>query len=167
LVHHLTPAVLAVLPALGYAPVGKGIYRQYPSAMESYLIAFKDLADESTPEELRAFSNPARRRPIIESYLESGLSNPILEAIIELYESEVLKIMALKPETIKRYVEALGREKILATFTKEDHLAALRKEDLLAALSQEDVLQHFLAKLGPEQLRQMIDQMSRNKSESH
>ena len=145
----------------------KGIYRQYPSAMESYLIAFKDLADESTPEELRAFSNPARRRPIIESYLESGLSNPILEAIIELYESEVLKIMALKPETIKRYVEALGREKILATFTKEDHLAALRKEDLLAALSQEDVLQHFLAKLGPEQLRQMIDQMSRNKSESH
>jgi len=76
-------------------------------------------------------------------------------------------IMALKPETIKRYVEALGREKILATFTKEDHLAALRKEDLFAALSQEEVLQHFLAKLGPEQLRQMIDQMSRNKSESH
>lgn len=194
LVHHLTPAVLNVLPTLGYLPTGEGIYQQIPSAMESRLICFGALPDEATPEELRAFSNPARRRPIIMSELERGKWTPLLEAIFELYESEVFKIMAMKQETIQRYVEALGREKFFAVFNKQDHLAALSKEDLLAALrkedllaalskedhlaalskedllvalSKEDVLQYFLAELGPDQLQGLIAKISGNKSENH
>jgi hypothetical protein len=139
--------------------------------MVSYLISFEDLPDELTPEELRVFSNPVRRQPIILSQLAGGQSTPILEAILDLYESEVLNLMAIKQETINRLVEAVGREKILATFRKEDLLAtfrkedlvaALSKEDLLAALNKEDVLRQLLAELGPDQLRQMIDQISRN-----
>jgi len=176
LVHHLTPGVLNVLPTLGYLPTGEGIYQQIPSAMESRLICFGALPDEMTPEELRAFSNPARRRPIIMSELERGKSTPLLEAILELYESEVFKIMALKQETIQRYVEALGREKFLAVFNKQDHLAALSKEDLLAALSKEDLLAaltqkdmltRLLSELGPNQLQQIIAQISFKQSESH
>jgi len=169
LVHHLTPAVLNVLPALGYVPLEKGIYYQFPSAMESRLICFGDLPDERTPEELRAFSSPARRRPIIMSELERGKSTLLLEAIFELYQSEVYKIMALKQETIQRCVEAVGREKFLAVFNKQDHLAALSKEDHLAALSKEKegVLQYFLAELGPDEFQRLIAKISRNKSESH
>jgi len=186
LVHHLTPAVLNVLPALGYLPTGKGIYQQIPSAMESRLICFKDLPDELTPEELQAFSNPARRQPIILSELERGKLTPLLEAILELYESEVFKIMALKQETIKRYVKALGPEKftavinkryLLAALQKEDHLAALSKEDLVAALSKEDllaalgkekeeVLQYLLPGIPPDQLIHVIDQIRRKQTES-
>jgi hypothetical protein len=160
LVHHLTPAVLNILPTLGYVPTAKGVYQQIPSAMESRLICFSELPDEQTPEELRAFSNPARRQPIILSELEGRKLTPLLEAILELYESEVFKIMAVKQETIKRYIEALGRENFFAFFNKEDHLAALGKE-------KEEVLKYFLAELGPDQLKQMIDQISRKQSESH
>lgn len=167
LVHHLSPAVLKILPTLGYLPMEEGIYRETPSAMESRLICFGSLSDEMTPEELRAFSNPTRRQPIIKAELERGKMTPLLEAIFELYESKVYKIMAIKQETIQRCVEALGREKFLAIFNKEDHLAALRKEDLLAALSKEDVLQYLLDEFEPDQLRQMIDQMSRKQSDSH
>jgi len=185
LVHHLTPAVLKVLPTLGYLPMGKGIYHQIPSAMESRLICFEELPDEVTPEELRAFSNSERRLPIILSHLQRGKLTPLLEAILELYESEVFRIMAVKQETINRYIEALGREKFLAAFNKEDHLAALRKEDLLtalrkedlvaalskedhlAALSQEDMLGELLARLGYNQLQRLLAMNSHNKSESH
>ena len=75
--------------------------------------------------------------------------------------------MALKQETIQRCVVAVGREKFLAIFNKQDHLAALRKEDHLAALSQEDMLEALLAKLGPSQLQQLIVERSRKQSESH
>jgi hypothetical protein len=184
LVHHLTPVVLKILPKLGYVPTAKGVYQQIPSAMESRLICFADLPDEQMPEELRAFSNPARRQPIILSELERGKLTPLLEAIFELYESEVYKIMALKQETIRRYVEALGPEKflavlkkedIVATLRKEDHLAALRKEDLLAALSQAELNQEeillllgdLLAKLRPSQLQQLLAKINLDKPESH
>lgn len=175
LVHHLTPTVVEALPELGYKPTGEGIF-QRDSDMVSHLIVFEDLPDESTPEELQAFSNPARRQTVILSELEKGRSTPILEAILELYESEVLKLMAIKQETIKRFIENLGQEKILATFRKEDLLKTLSKDDLLAAFTKEDVISAFgaeeilkslQAKLGPEQLRKMIDQLNGNKSESH
>jgi hypothetical protein len=151
------------------------------------MICFSELPDEQTPEELRAFSNPARRQTIIMSELERGKLTPLLEAIFELYESEVYKIMALKQETIRRYVEALGPEKftavinkqaLLAALRKEDHLAALSKEDLVAALSKEDllaalgkekeeVLQYLLAGIPPDQLQQLLANSGHNKSESH
>jgi hypothetical protein len=187
LVHHLTPAVLNVLPALGYLPTGKGVYQQVPSAMESRLICFGALPDEVTPDELRAFSNPARRQSIILSELERGKLTPLLEAIVELYESEVFRIMAVKQETIKRYIEALGPEKflavlkkedIVATLRKEDHLAALSKEDLVAALSKEDllaalgkekeeVLQYLLPGIPPDQLQRLLANSGHDKSKSH
>lgn len=138
-----------------------------------------------TIEELQAFSNPARRQAIILAKLEQGQASPMLDAIFELYESEVFKLMAIKQETINRFVETFGREKILSLFNKEDFLSKLHKEDLLSklhkedllsklhkddllsALSKEDMLRQLLADLDPSQLHQMIDQFSRNKSESH
>jgi hypothetical protein len=66
--------------------------------------------------------------------------------------------MALKQETIRRYVEAVGPEKFIAV---------IDKQDFLATLSKEDVLQYLLAKLDPEQLKQMIDQISHKQPESH
>ncbi|MCI0693014.1 hypothetical protein L0337_13540 [candidate division KSB1 bacterium] len=174
LVHHLNPVVLEVLPALGYKPTGKGIFR-CDSNMVSYLIPFEGLPDELTPEELQVFSNPARRQPIILSQLERGQSSPILEAILDLYESEVLKLMMVKQETIDRFIETLGqervmavlsqkmgREKLLANFRKEELLAALNKEDLLAAFGEEEILKSLQAKLGPELFQQLLDRFSHN-----
>jgi hypothetical protein len=183
LVHHFSPTVLEALPVLGYEQIEKDIYR-CDSRMLSYVIAFGDLPDESMPEELRVFSNPARRQPIIINELGRRQSSPLLEAILDLYESEVLKLMAIKQETIERFIETLGeekvitilskkmgREKLFANFSKEDLLAALSKEDLLAALGKEDVIAAFgeeeilrslQAKLGLEQFRQLIDRFSSN-----
>lgn len=175
LVHNLSPTVLEALPVLGYKQIGKDIYR-CGLYLLSYVIAFGDPPDESMPEELRVFSNPARRQSIILSQLRREQPTQLLQVILDLYESEVLKLMTVKPETIERFIQTLGREKILSTFRKEDLLAALHKEDLLAALREEDLLAAFskekllrqmLAELGPDQLRKMIDEISRNKSESN
>jgi len=132
------------------------------------------------PDELQAFSNPVRRQPIILNELNRGQTSPLLEAFLDLYESEVLKLMAIRQETINRMIEALGREKILSTFhledilaafrkedllaafRKEDLLAALRKEDHLAALSKEDMVQWLLAKVGSEQLSKIFNQGNSN-----
>ncbi len=154
LVHHLTPTVVEALPELGYKPMSKGIL-QRDSDMVSYLIVFEDLPDEVVPEELQTFSNSMRRQTVILSELARERSSPILEAIFELYESEVLKLMAIKQETIERFVKNLGQEKILATLQKEDILKTLSKEDFLAALSKEDFLaalskEDFLAALSKE-----------------
>ncbi|GEM_PF-2117451 len=184
LVHHLGAEVMEILPKLGYRPITKDIFRR-DGDMVSYVIAFEDLPDKLTIEELKAFSNPAQRQSIILSELERGQSSPTLDAILELYESEVFKFMAIKQETLNRFVETFGTEKILSLFRKEDilaklhkedHLAALRKEDLLAALgkedllaalSKEDMLRQILVEYGPSQLHQMIDQISGNKTETH
>jgi hypothetical protein len=166
LVHQLSRTVLEALPILGYKQIGKDIYR-CDLYMLSYVIAFGDPTDELMPEELRVFSNPARRESIILSQLNRGQSSQLLQVILELYESEVLKLMTVKPETIERFIQTLGREKILSTFRKEDLLAALREEDLLAAFSKEKLLRQMIAELGPDQLRKMIDEISRNKPESN
>jgi hypothetical protein len=127
--------------------------------MESRLICFSDLPDEETPEELRAFSNPARRQPIIKAELERGKMTLLLEAIFELYESEVYKIMAIKQDTIQRCVEALGAEKFLAVIDKQKLLAALSPEDILS--------EELLDRLNPSQLQQLLVKISRKQSESH
>lgn len=78
--------------------------------------------------------------------------------------------MALTAETVvKMYIKALGAEKVLSLchFTREEILASLIKKDVFAVLGKEDVLQHLLDELGPDQLHQMIDQISRKQSESH
>jgi len=179
LVHHLPSGVVKALPELGYKPIENGMFRR-DGDMVTYLIPFNGLPDELTPEELRAFSNPTRRQPIILSELNRGRVSPLFEALIELYESEVSKIMAVKQETLNRFIEALGRDKILTLFrkeehmavlqkedllaalSKEDHLAALSKEDLLAALSDDDMLKRLLAKFGADRLSKMFDQARPN-----
>lgn len=158
-VHHLTPVVLNVLPKLGYLPLAQGIYHQVPSAMESRLICFSELPDEKTPAELRLFSNPRRRQPIIMSELERGKMTPLLEAIFALYESEVYKIMAIQQDTIQRCVEALGPEKFLAVIDKQKLLAALSPEDILS--------EELLDRLNPSQLQQLLAKINRKQSERH
>ena len=167
LVHHLSAEVLEILPRLGYRQITKDIFKRDGDIMVSYVIAFDDLPDKLTIEELKAFSNPARRQALILSELERGQSSPMLDAIFELYESEVFKLMTVREETLNRFIATIGREKIAALLHKEDHLAALRKEDLLAALSKEDMLRQILVEIEPSHLHQMIDQISRTKSESH
>jgi hypothetical protein len=154
-------AWLYMLPVLGYKQIGKDIYR-CDLHMLSSVIAFGDPPDESMPEELRVFSNPARRQSIILSQLVSGQPSPLLEAILDLYESEVFKLMSVKPEMLERFVQTFGKEKILSTFRKEDILATLNKEDLLAALSNDDMLNKLLVNLGPDQLYKKIEQASHN-----
>jgi hypothetical protein len=66
--------------------------------------------------------------------------------------------MTVREETLNRFIETIGREKIVAL---------LRKEDLLAALSKEDMQRQLLAEYGLGQLHQMMDEFSRTKSESH
>jgi len=69
--------------------------------------------------------------------------------------------MNLKPETIRRMIDAVGREKFLAAFTKEEHLAALSKEDMWASLSPEEKVQVFIYKFGREEFFKMINQAIR------
>lgn len=160
-VHHLSAAVFSVLPALGYKLIEPGIFRR-ETDMISYLIATEDLPDEVTPEELQIFSNPARRQKIILSQLLLNRSTPILEAVFDLYQSEVFKMINVRPEFIDRMIETLGHEKLLAHFRKEDILASLSKEDLMANLSKEEILRQLLAELGPEQLHKLIDKLGQN-----
>ncbi len=81
----------------------------------------------------------------------------------------------VKQETIDRFIETLGqervmavlsqkmgREKLLANFRKEELLAALNKEDVLAAFGEEDILKSLQAQLGPELFQQLLDKFSRN-----
>lgn len=76
LVHHLSAEVLEILPKLGYRQIEKDIFRR-DGDMVSYLIAFEDLPDKLTFEELQAFSNSTQRQSIILSELERGQSSPI------------------------------------------------------------------------------------------
>lgn len=160
-VHHLSAAVLNVLPALGYKLIEPGIFRR-DSDMVSYLIATENLPDEVTPEELQIFSNPERRQKVILSQLALPNKSPILETMFDLYESEVLKMINVRPEFIDRMIETLGHEKLLAHFRKEDIIASLSKEDLMANLSKEEILRQLLAELGPEQLHKLIDKLGQN-----
>lgn len=188
LVHHIPSGVMKALPKLGYQPIENGIFRR-DGDMVTYLIPFNGLPDELTPEELRAFSNPVRRQPIILSEINRGQVSPLFDALIDLYQSEVFKIMAIKQETLDRFVETVGRDKVMALFSKEeymaalskgdhlaalskgdllaalskeDHLAALSKEDLVAALSDDDMLKRLLAKFGTERLSKMLEQARPN-----
>ena len=65
------------------------------------------------------------------------------EAITDLYEKEVIELMALlniREESIPKYIDALGREKVLAALSKEERLAGLSKEERLAGLSKEEIV---------------------------
>ncbi|MGH7455444.1 MAG: hypothetical protein ACRENG_29085 [bacterium] len=181
LVHHLPPGVEEILPPLGFKPLARGIYRCDLDPV-AYVISFINLPDELLPEELQAFSDPARRQHLFLSCLGNKQKAPIVETIFDLYESEVKKIMlnireeslrnvlsVVEPERIiaalgdEKVIAALGKQKLQAALSKEDFLAALNREDMINALiGNEDFLKAFLAKLDPEQLRKMLEEKSRN-----
>jgi hypothetical protein len=173
--HHLTSAVIAVLPALGYKRIRKGIYKRQYSAFATYLISIEDLPDERVPEELKVFSNPQRREQAFLASLGKKEKRPIMDALNDLYESEVSKLMGFydaKPSTVRKYVNAIGKEKVVAALSKDDLIAALSKKDLLSALSEKDIiaairgkeriLKALLADLKPEQRQKLVGQRSRN-----
>ena len=191
-VHHLTPEVIAALPALRYKPVSSGIFR-CDSSFESYIISIEDLPDELAPEELQVFSNSARRQKIFLSCYGKTRKEPIIDALVDLYESEVIKLMTplnVRPESMPKFIKALGKEKViaalikdkelpaqrkkqlLAALSKKQLLAALSKKELLAALTEDDMisalggkeylLKSFLASYKPEQLQKLLAQPHRN-----
>jgi len=98
-----------------------------------------------------------------------------MDALTDLFESEVFRLMALYnyPQSkVKKFVKALGKEKVAAALSKEDHMAALSKKDLIAALNEKDIiaairgkeriLKTLLADLTPEQRKKLLEQRSRN-----
>ena len=164
--HHLTPGVMAVLPVLGYKHISKGVFRRQYSAFATHLISIEDLPDENVPEELKVFSNPQRRRQVFLSCLGKKEKQAIMDALSDLYESEVSKLMGFydaKPSTVRKYVMAIGKEKVAAALSKEDHLAALNKKDIIAALGgKERLLKALVADLSPVQRQKLLLQSSRN-----
>ena len=170
LVHHLPRAVLKALPEYDFEPAGKGIFcrRSHPV---SYVIVLKDVPDELLPEELQVFSNPERRMRALLAALRKGGNSPIVEAILNLYESEVEQIMtreALAQKLVKivgekKILALLDKEKVMKSLNKEDHLRALGKEGLLTVLSRnEQLLKTAMAKLKPEKRRKIFDAADRN-----
>jgi hypothetical protein len=188
LVHHLPRAVLKVLPEYDFEPAGKGIFcrRSHPV---SYVISIEDSPDELLPEELQAFSNPERRKRVLLAALKKGGQSPIVEAIFNLYKSEVEQIMtreALAQKLVKivgenKILALLDKQKVMKSLNKEDHLRALNKEDHLRALDKEDhlralgeegllaalsrneqLLKTAMTKLKPEKRRKIFNAVSRN-----
>jgi len=182
--HHLPPAVRRALPTLGYKRLRKGIFKCRHSGFASYLISIEDLPDELVPEELQVFSNPKRRERVFLSSFGKKAKRPLMDVMKELYESEVLRLMALydfEPSFVKKVVKTIGTKKLGAAFSKEEHLAALNKKDLLAALNKKDhlaalskkdiivalggkerLLKSLIADLSPEQRQKLLLQTSPN-----
>jgi hypothetical protein len=130
---------------------------RFESAFVSYLIAIEDLADELVPEELQVFSNPQRRQKVFVLCFGKREKKPIMDTIFDLYESEVNKLMALydiKPKSMRKYIEAMGKEKVIA---------AIRKEEMIAALGgKERLLKLLLADMSSEQRQKILAQFNRN-----
>jgi hypothetical protein len=172
LVHHLTAGVELELPRFGFAPKAKGVYWR-DADMAAYVISFTDLPDELLPEELRAFSDPARRQQTFLACLGNKEKAPIVETIFDLYESEVKKIMLnIREESLRnvlsvvapeRIIAALGDERVIEALGEEKLLAALGDEKVMAALLQnEQLLNALLAKLDRQKLRKVLEEKSPN-----
>jgi hypothetical protein len=89
-----------------------------------------------------------------------------MDTLIDLYESEVIKLMAplnIRPESMPKFIKALGREKVIAALSKKELLAALSKEDMITALGgKERLLKLLLADMNPEQRQKILAQFNRN-----
>lgn len=170
LVHHLTRTVLKALPEYDFQPVEKGLFcrRSHPV---SYVISIEDSPDELLPDELQAFSNPKRRMRALLTALQKGNNSPIVEAMFNLYESEVDQLMT-REALAKKLVKIAGAKKVLAAIDKEEVVKSLDKKELLKALSREDIvaaalrdkqlMKMLLANLKPAQKRQIAKASSRN-----
>ncbi len=164
IVHHLTAPVLEALPALGYEPVNKGVFKR-KSDLASFLISIEDVPDELVPEELQVFSNAARRKRVFLACFDDPNKRPLLDAITDLYEKEVIALMTplnIREESMPKFIDALGRERVIAALSKEELMAALSEDDLLTALQRkEQLLKSLLAKMEPEKLRKLIAEVGR------
>jgi len=86
--------------------------------------------------------------------------------MLDLFESEVKKLMALyniKPKAMRKYVEALGKDKVIAAIRKDEHLAALNKKDMIAAMGgKERLIKSLLVDLAPAQRQKLLTQLNGN-----
>jgi len=134
LVHHLTSGIEEALHKMKFKPISPGIYRR-DAEPPAYVISFTALPDELLPEELQAFSDSARRRHIFLSSLGNKEKTPLVEAIFDLYESEVKKIMLnIREESLKNVFSVVPPEKIIAALGDEKVIAALGDARVIAAL---------------------------------
>jgi hypothetical protein len=161
LVHHLPRTVLQALPEYDFEPAGKGIFcrRSHPV---SYVIVLKDVPDELLPEELQVFSSRERRMRILLAALQKNRKSPLLEAMFNLYESEVDQLMT-REALAKKLVKIAGPKRVAAVLDKKYHLQALSQDDIIAAvLRNKRLLKTLEAKLKLEQKRQTAHASSRN-----
>jgi len=143
LVHHLPRAVRKALPKYDFEPAGKGIFCRRSHSV-TYVIVLKEV-----PDELQAFSTRERRLRIVLAALQKREKPSILEAMFNLYESEVNQLMMTKEAMAQKLVKITGPTKVAAALDKKylmqaldkkDHLRALDKKDLLQALGEEELL---------------------------
>jgi len=89
-----------------------------------------------------------------------------MDALNDLFESEVFKLMALYnyPQAkVKKFVQALGKEKVAAALSTDDLLAALSEKDRIAALrGKQRIVEALLADLKPEQRQKLLLRSSRH-----
>jgi len=181
LVHHLTVAVKTALPQFGFELISKGIYRR-DADMVAYVIIFSELPEELIPEELRAFSDPEKRRKTLLACLGDYEKAPIAETIFDLYESEVKKLMPkMREEALmrilsfvppKNFVAALGDKRVIAEIGEKKVLAMLGEEKILAALDDkkvvaallknEKLLKALLTKIDDKRRRKIVNGKRRN-----
>jgi len=181
LVHHLTPRVQKALPKFGFTEVMPNVYRRDVD-MVAYVIAFADLADEMLPEELQAFTNRDRRLQLFLSCLGNKKKSPIVETILDLYESEVKKVMLnIREKSLKNILSVVDKKKIVAALGEKKMISMLGEEKVISALGEKKIfstlgdkkmvaaflknkqlLQALLAQLDAEQLRDVLAKKERN-----
>jgi hypothetical protein len=113
--------------------------------MPACVISFTDAPDESIPEELQAFSDPVRRKRIFLSSLGDTEKAPLVETILDLYESEVKKIMLnMRNESLKNILSFVGEKKIISALGEERVISALGEKKILAALGDKKIISAIL-----------------------
>ncbi|NUO81583.1 hypothetical protein HUU05_16050 [candidate division KSB1 bacterium] len=168
--HHLPAQVRAKLRALKYHRVSKGVYKNR-SAFDSYLLDLSELPEALTPVELQIFTNAERRERVFIASYKKIEKQAILNAITDLYESEAVKLMVklnVKPQSMRKFVEALGTEKVAKSLRQEELLSAINKKALVAAImSDEKALHLLLSKMERKKLSAKASKTSRRKQQAH
>ena len=132
--------------------------------MVAYVISFIDLPDELLPEELRAFSDPIRRQQTLLACLGKKEKAPIVETILDLYESEVKKIMLnIREKSLRNILSVVETEKIISALGEKKIIAALGDEKIIAELLRnKKLLKLLLTKVDKNQLQKMLEKKNRH-----
>jgi len=163
LVHHLPAATLAALPKFDFRHKSKGVYWRKSNPV-ARIISFTDLPDKLVPEELRVFCDPGRRRETFLSCYRDKDKEPIVEAMFDLYESEVTKTMLnITEESLKNILEGVGEERIIPLLDEKKVISTLGEDRIIALLGgTENLTKKLLARMKPEQRRQVIEENGNN-----